>query len=156
MWLENLKELKKAKGMTSKQIADATNLPEKTVVRIFSGDTANPYVDTLFRIVRVLDGSLDDILTDSKAVVGGKNLITLQATIDSLKTELEDRNTQITLLTGDNNILKERVNALTIENELLRTKLEHKDEIIALHKEIVAQHHYYTQHQNTERREPLV
>ena len=47
MWLDNIKELKKAKGMSAKQIAEATKLPERTVTRIFSGDTDNPYVDTL-------------------------------------------------------------------------------------------------------------
>lgn len=47
MWLDNLKELKKRTGMSTKQIADKTNLPERTVTRIFGGDTDNPYVDTL-------------------------------------------------------------------------------------------------------------
>ena len=31
MWLENLKELKKKTGMSSKQIAEKTRLPERTV-----------------------------------------------------------------------------------------------------------------------------
>ena len=64
MWLENLKDLKKRTGMSSKQIAERTNLPERTVNRIFSGDTDSPYVDTLHRIVTVLGGSLDDILAE--------------------------------------------------------------------------------------------
>lgn len=68
------KGAKKDKGMSSKQIAELTNLPERTVARIFSGDTDNPYVDTLRRIVGVLDGSLDDIFSEGSAVVGGKKL----------------------------------------------------------------------------------
>ena len=36
MWLDNLKELKEKSGMTSKQIADKSRLPERTVVRIFA------------------------------------------------------------------------------------------------------------------------
>ena len=66
MWLENLKTLKKEKGLSIKQIADKTNLPERTVNRILSGETDNPYVDTLHRIVTVLGGSLDDILAEFK------------------------------------------------------------------------------------------
>ena len=133
MWLDNLKELKKAKGMSSKQIAEATNLPERTVSRIFSGDTDNPYVDTLFRIVAVLDGSLDDVLADSKSVVGNKNLITLQEDIDRLKVEIDKLNAAAAILNTENTILKDKVVNLTAENDLLRLKLEHKDEIISLH-----------------------
>ena len=126
MWLDNLKELKKNKGMTTKQIAEATNLPERTVSRIFSGDTDNPYVDTLHRIVSVLGGSLDSILADSKTVVGDANLITLQDDIDRLSSEA-------TLLQAENAMLKDKVVNLTTENDLLRMKLEHKEEIISLH-----------------------
>lgn len=126
MWLDNLKELKKAKGMSQKQIADATNLPERTVSRIFSGDTDNPYVDTLHRIVSVLDGSLDDVLANSKAVVGSKNLAALQAEVDRLTAENG-------ILTAENAMLKDKVGVFTTENELLRMKLEHKEEIISLH-----------------------
>ena len=126
MWLDNLKELKKGKGMSAKQIAEKTNLPERTVSRIFSGDTPNPYVDTLYRIVAVLDGSLDDVLADSKTVVGNKNLVTLQEDVDKLNAELA-------LLSAENAMLKDKVSVLTTENDLLRMKLEHKEEIISLH-----------------------
>lgn len=126
MWLDNLKELKKAKGMSTEQIAEATNLPKRTISRIFSGDTDNPYVDTLHRIVSVLGGSLDSILADTKSVVGSTNLITLQEEIDMLNTEATLRQTEIALL-------KDSVARLTTENEMLRIKLEHKEEIISLH-----------------------
>ena len=126
MWLDNLKELKKAKGMSSKQIAEATNLPERTVARIFSGDTPNPYVDTLFRIVAVLGGSLDDILTDSKAVVGSKTIATLQEEVDRLTADSG-------IMSAELAVLRDKVVTLTAENDLLRLKLEHKEEIIAIH-----------------------
>ena len=126
MWLDNLKELKKAKGMSSKQIAEKTNLPERTVIRIFSGDTDNPYVDTLHRIVTVLGGSLDDILADTKMVVGDKNLATLQESVDVVTAERD-------LMIAENAMLKEKVTALTSENEILKMKLLHKEELLALH-----------------------
>lgn len=126
MWLENLKELKKSKGMSSKQIAEKANLPERTVSRIFSGDTPNPYIDTLYHIVAVLDGSLDDILADSKTIVGNKNLITLQEDVDRL-------NSEMLLIKAENAMLKDKVVSLTTENDILRIKLEHKEEIISLH-----------------------
>lgn len=126
MWLDNLKELKKSKGMSVKQIADATNLPERTVSRIFSGDTDNPYVDTLHRIVSVLDGSLDNILADTKTVVGDANLITLQNDVDRL-------NNEVILLQAKLSIAEDKVVTLTTENDILRMKLEHKEELLALH-----------------------
>ena len=126
MWLENLKELKKEKGMSAKQIAEKTKLPERTVSRIFSGDTDNPYVDTLHRIVTVLGGSLDDILADTKMVVGDKNLVTLQADVDVITAERD-------LIIAENSILKDKVAALTAENDMLKKEIKHKDEIIAIH-----------------------
>ena len=139
MWLDNLKELKKEKGMTSKQIAEATNLPERTVSRIFSGDTDNPYVDTLHRIVSVLGGSLDSILADTKVVVGGADLITLQSEVDRLKTEVESINSELALVNAENAVLKDKVVNLTAENDILRLKLKHKEEIIALHNYYIKQ-----------------
>ena len=126
MWLDNLKELKKEKGMSAKQIAEKTKLPERTVSRIFSGDTDNPYVDTLHRIVTVLGGSLDDILADTKMVVGEKNLVTLQADVEVITAERD-------LIIAENSILKDKVAALTAENDMLKKEIKHKDEIIAIH-----------------------
>jgi transcriptional regulator with XRE-family HTH domain len=133
MWLDNLKELKKKTGMTAKQIAEKTNLPERTVSRIFSGDTDNPYVDTLRRIVAVLGGSLDDLFAESKIIVGDQNLIALQEEVNRLTVEIERLNTEISLLNTENNILKDKNVTLSAEIDLLRLKLEHKEEIITLH-----------------------
>lgn len=126
MWLDNLRNLKKQTGMSIKQVADATKLPERTVSRIFSGDTDNPYVDTLHRIVTVLGGSLDDILADTKMVVGEKNLVTLQENVDVVTAERD-------LIVAENAILKDKVASLTAENDMLKMEIKHKDEIIALH-----------------------
>lgn len=140
MWLDNLKELKKEAGMSSKQIAEATKLPERTVTRIFSGDTDNPYADTLHRIVSVLGGSLDSLLADTKVVVGDANLVALQEDKDVLAAEGERLTAEVERLTAElalagaeNVMLKDKVVNLTSENDILRLKLEHKEEIIALH-----------------------
>ena len=121
MWLENIKELKKKTGMSVKQIAEKTSLPERTVNRIFSGDTANPYVDTLHRIVTALGGTLDDILADTKVVVGTENLATLQENLQAVHTEKER-------LIAENTILLNKVSVLNAENEILKMKLRHKEE----------------------------
>jgi transcriptional regulator with XRE-family HTH domain len=126
MWLDNLKELKKKTGMSAKQIADKTKLPERTVNRIFSGDTDNPYVDTLHRIVTVLGGSLDDILADTKVVVATESLVEVKENATVIEAERD-------LITAENAILKDKVATLTAENDMLKMQLKHKEEIIALH-----------------------
>lgn len=127
MWLTNLKELKKQTGMSVKQIAEQSKLPERTVNRIFSGDTDNPYVDTLRRIVTVLGGSLDDILADTKTVVATETIAEVKETANVMEAQRD-------LIAVENEMLKAKVTALTAENELLTKELKHKEELLALHK----------------------
>ena len=137
MWLENLKELKKAKGMSAKKIADMTSLPERTVARIFSGDTDNPYVDTLHRIVSVLGGSLDDILADTKAVVATESLVEVKENANVIEAERDHA-------TAENEALKEKVAELTAENAVLRDKVDAlRDKVDTLKDEIIETHKYY-------------
>ena len=126
MWLENLKELKKKTGMSSRQIAEETNLPERTVSRIFSGDTEDPRMDTLRRIVAALGGSLDDLFAESDTVVA-------DATLQALKKELSDAVYSITMLKADNAMLKDKIVGLEVENDRMRLTIAHKEEIISLH-----------------------
>ena len=126
MWLDNLKELKKKSGMTSKQIADVTKIPESTIKRIFSGETADPYVTTIHRIVVVLGGSLDHILADTNAVLATESLVEAKETAGVAEAERD-------LLAAENKILKDKVAALTAEVDLLKLKLSHKEELLALH-----------------------
>ena len=127
MWLDNLKELKKQKGMSAKQIAEQTKLPERTVIRIFSGDTDNPYVDTLHRIVTVLGGSLDDILADTKVVVATESLVEVKENADVIEAERD-------LILVENEMLKTKNTARTTEIELLKKELQHKEELLAVYK----------------------
>ena len=126
MWLDNLKELKKAKGMTSKQIADATKIPESTIKRIFSGETTDPYVTTIHRIVIVLGGSLDHILADTNAVLSPETVVELKENVNMTVAERD-------LILAENEMLKSKNIALTTEVELLKREIQHKDELLALH-----------------------
>lgn len=126
MWLDSLKELKKNKGMTCKQIADATKIPESTIKRIFSGDTDNPYVDTVRRIAIALDSTLDEIFAETKVVVATETLAEVKENTEVVEAERD-------LILVENEMLKAKNAALTTENELLRKEIQHKDELLALH-----------------------
>lgn len=126
MWLDNLKELKKSKGMTLTQIADATKIPESTIKRIFAGDTDDPYVSTIHRIVTVLGGSLDHILADTNAVLSTESLVEVRENANIVEAERD-------LILVENDMLKTKNAALTTENELLKKELAHKEELLALH-----------------------
>ena len=126
MWLDNLKELKKAKGMTAKQIAEKTSLPERTVNRIFSGETDHPYADTLDIIVKALGYDLGDIFADTGVIVATEKLVEIKESVDVVEAERD-------LALVETDMLKAKVAALTTENELLKKEIQHKDELLALH-----------------------
>jgi len=126
MWLDNLKELKKKTGMSSKQIAERTKLPERTVCRIFAGESDHPYADTLDLIVKAMGYDLGDIFSDTKVVVATDELVGIKEAVDVVEAERD-----LTLV--ENEMLKTKITALTTEIELLKKEIQHKDEIIALH-----------------------
>jgi transcriptional regulator with XRE-family HTH domain len=136
MWLENLKELKKNKGMTSKQIADATMIPESTIKRIFAGDTIDPYVSTIHRIVTVLGGSLDHILADTNAVLSTESLVEVKETAEVVEAERD-------LVLAELEMLRAKTTAQEAEILLLKEKLHHKDELLAVY-------NYFTKIKTTE------
>ena len=130
MWLDNLKELKKSSGMTSKQISDATKIPESTIKRIFGGITDDPYVSTIQRIVIALGGSLDYVLADTNAILSSNSIAEVKETADEMAAERD-------MIIAENTDLKEKIAALTAENAIL------KDKVDSLKDEIIETHHYY-------------
>ena len=140
MWLDIIKERRKELNFTIKHISEAASLPERTVSRIFSGETEDPYATNLHRIAVVLDLSLDDLLADGASVVGGKRFAVIKDELDAateeiskLTAEAERLTSENSLLSAENSMLKDKVGVLTAENDILRLNLEHKDELLSLH-----------------------
>ena len=127
IWRNNLIELKNKVNMSCKQIADKENLSEKSVRRVFTGEAKNPGVDLIRRIIHVLGGTWSEIFADSNAVIGTQTSATLQEENDRLLAQLN-------LAITENNVLNNKVASLSSENDLLRMKLEHKEELLAVHK----------------------
>ncbi len=126
LWLINLREMKKASNLSTKQIIEKTNLPERTVTRIFSGETDHPRIDTIYIIVKALGGTLNDIFADTNIVVASESLVEIKENVDIVTAERD-------LIVAENAMLKDKVTALTTENELLKMQIMHKEELLALH-----------------------
>jgi transcriptional regulator with XRE-family HTH domain len=125
-WLVNLNEYRIKVNMPLNEVAEKSNVSEKSVRRIFSGESKNPGVEPVRRIIRAMGCTINEIFEESGAVIGGQDLVTLQAKVDELSAELS-------LIQAENNVLKSKADALSAENDLLRLKLAHKEELLALH-----------------------
>lgn len=126
MWLDNLKELKKNTNLSSKQIAEKTKLPERTVNRILAGETDHPRVDTLHLIVTALGGSLNDIFADTNVVVATETLVEVKEAVEVVEAERD-------LVIAELEMLRAKTTAQEAEIMLLKERLQHKEELLALH-----------------------
>lgn len=125
MLIKNLQDIKKASGMTYEDISSASNTPLSTVKNIFGGK-CEPLASTLYRIVKALGCSLDDILADTNIVLSPRTLAEVQETAEVVEAERD-------IIIAENEMLRSKVAALTAENELLKKDLQHKDELLAVH-----------------------
>lgn len=140
-WLENLKQVKTDKNVSNKWISEQSGVPKKTVDRIFAGGTDSPQFDTIRLVCAALGVSIDDVAADTMTVLGNKTVATLQDDNELLTAEIAALKDKLEEVTAENIILREQTCHLTAENKLLQLKLEHKEEIIAIH-------NYYIKKQN--------
>lgn len=124
MLLEKLKELKKESDMTLEEIAEESKTPLSTVKHIFSGK-CEPLASTLYRIVKAMNGSLDDILADTNIVLSPKTLAEVQENAEVAENELD-------LARAELEMLRVKTAAQETEILLLQQELKHKEEILAL------------------------
>ena len=125
-WLKNLNDLKDKTNKSFKQIAEGTHQPERTIIRIFKGETENPTITTLIPIVNYLGGNLSEVFADTCAIVGGANLEALQKEKDLLKADYD-------ILITEHNLLKNENASLTARNELLEMKLMYTEKLLLVY-----------------------
>lgn len=131
MWRDRILEAKREKGVKTKTMAEFACMTEKTVARILSGETQNPYVDNVIVLGASVGLTPVEIFSETGLVVGGLDLATLQAEVDRLAAELAE-------LTAEATALKCEVATLSTENTLLKMRLEHKEELVKHKDEIIA------------------
>lgn len=62
-WLQNLRAMKECSGLTTKEIAQKSGIPEPTLEKLFSGVTKEPKLTTLHPLVKSLGFTLDELDT---------------------------------------------------------------------------------------------
>ena len=78
------------------------------------------------KYVKALGYDLGDIFADTKVIVATDDLVEIKENVDVVEAERD-----LTLV--ENEMLKAKNNALTMELELLKKELQHKEELLALH-----------------------
>ena len=135
MWRERIIEAKTAQGISTKTMAERMNTTEKTVKRLLTDNSKSPYITTVLDAGMAVGLSPQEIFAETGLLIGDNTHADLQADIDKLTNEA-------VVLQAEIAMLKDTIGRLTTENEILRIKLEHKEEIIALH-------NYYIKKANT-------
>ena len=111
--------------MTYEQIAKKSDTPLSTVKNIFAGK-CEPLASTLYRIVKALDGSLDDVLADTNIVLSPKTLAEVQENAEVIEAERD-------LVLAELEMLRAKTTAQEAEILLLKERLQHKDELLAVY-----------------------
>jgi transcriptional regulator with XRE-family HTH domain len=132
-WLINVIELKNRTDISVKQIAEKENLSEKSVSNVFLGKSKNPGVDLIRRILHALGGTWSETFGESGAVIGGQDLVTLQARVDELTEEVDRLTQTLNIANLELAVQTGKVTALESENKLLLLKLEYEEKLVAVH-----------------------
>lgn len=67
-WLDELRKMKAKSGMTTKEIAAGSQIPEPTLEKLFAGKTKDPKLNTVIQLVHFLGHTLDE-LTPQNAII---------------------------------------------------------------------------------------
>ena len=130
MWRDRILEAKKEKGISTKNMAEYAQLSEKTVKRILTDEGHAPYIDNVILLGAAVGLSPREIFSETGLIVGDQAIAVLQAEVDRLAAAVADLNASA-------EGLKSQISALTVENDLLRLKLEHKEELVKHKDEII-------------------
>ena len=111
--------------MTYEQIAKESKTPLSTVKHIFSGK-CEPLASTLYRIVTVMNGSLDEVLADTNVIISPKTLAEVAENAAEVEAERD-------LIRAEVEMLRAKTAAQETEILLLKEKIRHQDELLAVY-----------------------
>jgi len=59
---KNLRKLRKAKGLSQEKLARMADVANNTIIKIEAGKNQNPTLDTLKKMAKALDVSVDELI----------------------------------------------------------------------------------------------
>ena len=59
---KNLKKLREQKGLSQDRLAKLADVANNTIIKIEQGENINPTLDTLKKMAKALDVSVDDLI----------------------------------------------------------------------------------------------
>ena len=68
-WLERLRYMKNQSGLTTREIAFKSGIPEPTLEKLFAGQTKDPKLNTMKLLVHCLGYTLDDLAPASQSSI---------------------------------------------------------------------------------------
>jgi len=59
---KNIERLRKAKGLSQEKLARLADVANNTLIKMESGENENPTLDTLKKVAKALDVSVDELI----------------------------------------------------------------------------------------------
>ena len=59
---KNVKKLRKAKGLSQEKLASLADVANNTLIKMETGENKNPTLETLKRVAKALEVSVDDLI----------------------------------------------------------------------------------------------
>ncbi len=118
MWRDRIIETKKAKGLTTKMMAEnsPSHIPADTITRILNTKTDDPRISTVLALGESVGLSPWELFAEPTALVAYQGFLSLQAEAEALKAEKD-------ALAAENEVLKNKVDALRDETSSLKDEL---------------------------------
>lgn len=135
MWNERIIEAKKEQKITPKMMSERTrgHLPERTIVRILSGETPNPRIDTIIELGAAVGLSPQELFADTNAVAATETLVEVKENLAEVKETAEVVEAEKDLAIAELKMLRAKTAAQEVEIALLKEKLQHKEELLAVY-----------------------
>lgn len=142
MWRERIIETKRAKGISTHTMSERSvlRLSRETITRILNATTESPGIDTVLDVAQTVGLSPWELFADPDALIAYQGFLTLRTEFEAIKDERDTLIGEIVALRNEITNLEDKTRSLEAKNDLLTMKLEHKEEVIALQKEIIGQH----------------
>lgn len=142
MWRERIIETRKAKGITIKMMSESTpsKIPVETITRILNEKTGDPRISTVLELGASVGLSPWELFAETADLIAYQGFLALQAEVETLKADKEALVAENEALKINSNAAVSKATTLEVENERLGLTLSHKEEVIALQKEIIKLH----------------